>query len=555
MRAALAQTNPIIGAFAYNCRKLIQMIKRAKIQEADLVVFPELAICGYPPEDLLLLPSFIDAATKSLKEIIQASQNIIVIVGCVRPNPHGGEKGLYNSAAIIENGELIGFQDKSLLPDYDVFSERRYFEPAHATSLWSLGGKRVGITICEDIWQHAKAVEYATYQRDPVEELRQQQPELLINLSASPYYFRRHEIRLEVGKSAAKSLHCPVLFCNQVGGNDSLIFDGSSFSLDAQGNITHHAKSFEEDLIVVDFEKKAKPLNLDSDWIKDLFQALVLGVRDYFHKLGLQKACFGLSGGIDSAVVAVIAQKALGEENLLALRMPSRYTSGQSRQDALILIRTLGLASHEISIEPPFKSLLDVLEPYFCNTEPGIAEENLQARIRGMLLMAFSNKFGYLLLSTGNKSEMAMGYATLYGDMCGGLAVLSDVTKEQVYALARYINRNREIIPLSILEKPPSAELKENQKDTDSLPEYAIVDSVLQAYIEEHLSVEEIAEKNHLSLSLVKELVAKIHANEYKRRQAPPGLRVTKKSFTGFGRRFPIVQHWNSSKGVLHEPN
>lgn len=544
MKIALAQINPIIGALSVNSQKIIAHIDKARRLGADIVVFSEMALCGYPPKDLLLLPSFIEELTRTLKKIIVASSRITVIVGTVRENPSGGEKGLYNTAAIIENEELIGFQDKALLPDYDVFNERRYFEPAARTDVWSLSSKRVGVTICEDIWQHAKAVEYTTYQRDPVLELARQAPDFVINLSASPYYVRRHETRLLVCSRTAKTLNCPVLFCNQVGGNDSLIFDGYSMHLDPSGELVQYAKGFEEDLLLVDLDETLSPCSLKTIPVEDLYKALVLGLRDYFRKQGFSRACFGLSGGIDSSVVAYIAKEALGAENVLALILPSRYTSEESTHDAEDLAGRLGIKTHVLSIEKPFATYLEILSPFFKGLPPDTTEENLQARIRGMILMAFSNKFGYIVLGTGNKSEMAMGYATLYGDMCGGIGVLNDVSKEYVYKLARWINRESEVIPWNILEKPPSAELKPNQKDSDALPEYTIVDLVLTEYVEEHRSPQEIAKLHRLPLELVKELVRKIHLNEYKRHQAAPGLRVTKRSFT-VGRHFPIVQHWN----------
>ncbi|MFC2049341.1 NAD+ synthase [Chlamydiota bacterium] len=547
MKIALAQINPTIGALDENCQKIIHMIDKARRRGARIVVFPEMAVTGYPPEDLLLLPSFIQGVTHSIKKIIAASHGIAVFVGCVRENPDGGEKRLYNSAAFIENGELIGFQDKMLLPDYDVFSERRYFEPGSHIRAWDIEGKTVAVTICEDIWQHAGSVEYTSYMRDPVKELMPQRPDVLLNLSASPYYVRRYETRLHVCRSAAATLHCPVLFCNQVGGNDSLIFDGYSLCIDAEGHLFGHAKAFEEDLLVVDLDQKYPPITLTPEPVKELFQALVLGLRDYFYKLGWKKACLGLSGGIDSALVAVLAKEALGSENVLALTLPSRFSSPEGLADAKTLAATLGITCHELSIEKPFEAFLETLEPSFHDMPPDVTEENLQARIRGTLLMAFSNKFGYLLLSTGNKSEMAMGYTTLYGDMCGGLGVLGDVSKEQVYALARYINSTKEVIPHTTIDRPPSAELRPNQRDDDSLPPYPLVDRVLQDYVEEHLSPEQIAQRHHFSLDLVKELVRKIHLSEYKRRQAPPCLRVTKKAFS-IGRRFPIVQHWNMKK-------
>ncbi|MCH9627392.1 MAG: Glutamine-dependent NAD(+) synthetase [Chlamydiales bacterium] len=544
MLVALAQINPTVGALSLNCQKILLSIEQARSSGAELIVFPEMALSGYPPEDLLLLPSFIEAMTEELKKVIVASKGMIVIVGTVRENLSGGEKGLYNTAAILDDGKLVGFQDKTLLPDYDVFDERRYFEPAARTDVWSVGGKRIAVTICEDIWQHTGAVEYTSYQRDPVQELAEQAPDFLVNLSASPYYLQRHETRLHVCVQTAQTIGCPVLFCNQIGGNDSLIFDGCSLHLNASGQLIQYAKGFEEDLLVVDLQKEYPPCPIPVDPLEDLFKGLVLGVRDYFHKQGFSKACFGLSGGIDSAVVACIAKEALGAENVHALLLPSRYSTNQGVEEAESLARRLGITFEQLSIEKPFQSFLDLLTPRFEGKEADVTEENLQARVRGIILMAYANKLGYLLLGTGNKSEMAMGFTTLYGDMCGGLGVLNDVSKQQVYALARWINRDQELIPYTTIEKPPSAELRPGQKDSDSLPEYPLVDLVLTEYVEEHLSPEKIAEKHHLPLHLVKELVRKIHINEYKRQQAPPGLRVTKRAFT-VGRRFPIVQQWN----------
>lgn len=544
MRIALCQIDPIVGSLELNQQKILIGIQRAKKEGADIVVFSEMALIGYPPEDLLLLPSFIQTAQEMLFDLIKYTEGIIAIVGTVRENPLIAEKGLFNSAAILENKSLVGYQDKSLLPDYDVFSERRYFEPGTASRVWNLKSKKIGITICEDLWQHAHEVGYSHYPRDPVMELQKEAPDCVINLSSSPFYLDRQKVRYKVCSMAAKTLRCPVLLCNQVGGNDSLIFDGHSMAVDAQGKLIHMLKGFEEDFSVIQTELEGQKFLPQVDLIQDLFQALVLGVGDYFRKLGFKKACLGLSGGIDSAVVACIAKEALGKENLLTLALPSRYSSQESLQDAKELCKHLEIPLKEISIEDPFETFLHLLEPHFSDHPFDHTEENIQSRIRGIILMAFSNKFGYLVLSTGNKSEMAMGYTTLYGDMCGGLAVLSDVNKDQVYKLAHFINRNKEIIPRSILEKPPSAELRPDQKDTDSLPEYSIVDKVLLDYVEEHCSPEEIAAKHGLSLDLVFDLIHRIHQHEYKRRQSPPGLRVSKKAFS-VGRRFPIVQHWN----------
>lgn len=541
MRILLAQLNPLIGDLDGNTEKIIESIHQARLQRADIVLFPELVLTGYPPEDMLLLPHFIDALTLCLQKIIAASTGMIAIVGMPRLNPEGGEKKLFNSAAVIQNGVLLGFQDKMLLPTYDVFSERRYFEPSAGQRLWNFYGQTVAITICEDVWQHSELVKETAYRRDPIVDLMAMRPDFVLNLSASPYSLDKTGQRLKVCQKAASTLNCPLLMCNQVGGNDSLIFDGYSFFVDGAGQLAGYAKGFEEDLYLVDLNAEVVPCELLVNKMEDLNKALVLGVRDYFRKSGFQKACLGLSGGIDSALVACIAVEALGHENVLALGMPSRYSSPESIADAKELAKNLKIQFREISIEPLFQSYLEQLTPYFEGRKQDTTEENLQARIRGMMLMAFSNKLGYIILSTGNKSELALGYATLYGDMCGGLSVVSDLTKMQVYALAHWINREREIIPYNTLVKPPSAELRPNQKDTDTLPDYEIVDTILQGYVEEHKSPEEIAEKNGYPVALVEDLVKRIHRNEYKRRQSPPGLRVTEKSFS-VGRRFPIVQ-------------
>lgn len=542
MRILMIQINPTIGDLEGNTQLILQGIERARQQGAQIALFPELAICGYPPDDFLLLPHFMDAISAKLEQIVQASKEIAVVIGLPRYNPHRSEKVLLNSAAIIENQKLLGFQDKVLLPTYDVFDERRYFEPGHELHLWTIAGMKVGITICEDIWQHAGNLETTNYFRDPIMELKALKPEILLNLSASPYsvdkFFRRQELCLKI----ANTLQCSVLWCNQVGGNDSLIFDGYSLHIRPEGLI-QCAKGFESDDLLVDTDLTKDILNVSRNITFDLYQALVLGVRDYFRKLGFKKACFGLSGGIDSALVACIAAEALGPQNVLAIIMPSRYSSQESTRDAIKLAKKLGIQYKEISIEEPFESYLNLLGPHFEGKESDLTEENLQARIRGMLLMSFSNKFGYIVLSTGNKSELAMGYATLYGDMCGGLGVISDLTKQQVYTLANWINRHEEIIPRHTIEREPSAELRHNQKDSDSLPDYEIIDRVLQSYVEEHRSPQEIADLHNYSLELVQGLIKRIHQNEYKRRQAPPGLRISEKAFS-IGRSFPIVQGW-----------
>lgn len=544
MRIVLAQINPTIGDLSGNTEKILANISRAKKQGATVVLFPELALTGYPPEDFLLLPHFINALEHFLIKIKEASQGITVILGTPRKSDNDSEKPVFNSAVIFKNGTLLGYQDKSLLPTYDVFDERRYFEPSISTKLWDIDGKKVAITICEDIWKHSGLLKNDNYRRDPILDLKALKPDLLLNLSASPFSISKFGMRQMACSKAAMTLNCPVLLCNQIGGNDSLIFDGYSLFVNSDGKLLKCAKGFKEDFLFIDLsEKFSENIDVPEDVNQTIFNALVTGVRDYFHKLGFFRACLGLSGGIDSALVACIATEALGRENVLGILMPSRYSSESSLTDSLQLVKNLGIQHREISIEPVFEKYIETLSHHFNGKDPDITEENLQARIRGMILMALSNKLGYIVLSTGNKSELAMGYSTLYGDMCGGLGVINDITKRQVYALSNWINRNGEIIPSNTIQKPPSAELAYNQKDSDTLPEYDVIDNVLQAYVEEHHSPEEIAKIYHYSLDLVNDLVKRIHCNEYKRRQNPPGLRISEKAFS-VGRHFPIVQRW-----------
>lgn len=543
MKILAAQINPTIGDLKGNSHKIIKAIERGQKLKADVVLFPELCLSGYPPEDFLLLQGFLEETEKALISIIPHTKNITTVIGIPRKNPSIKEKSITNSAAVIQNGKLLGYEDKCLLPTYDVFDEKRYFEPGLELKLWDIGGKKVGITVCEDLWEHSNLLEFTSYHRDPVLELKKLNPDFVLNLSASPYSEGRVDSRIAVCTKASKTLGCPLVFCNQVGGNDSLIFDGYSIYAGPKGDLLKIAKGFAEDDLFVDTDEKLPKLIFQDDSTEDLYKALVLGLHDYFNKSGFKKACLGLSGGIDSALVACIAKDALGAENVLGVLMPSRFSSPGSITDAEQLAKNLGMKYITIPIEEPFDSYLHLLNPFFKGKKEDTTEENLQARIRGMILMALSNKDGYIVLSTGNKSEMAMGYATLYGDMCGGLGVINDVTKTQVYTLSNWINRNKELIPWSTIEKPPSAELRANQKDSDSLPDYAIVDTVLKDYIVGHLSPKEISSRHKYDIDLVNELIRKIHRNEYKRRQAPPGLRVSEKAFT-IGRRFPIVQKW-----------
>lgn len=543
MKILSAQLNPTIGDLAGNYQKILKALNLAREQSCDLVCFPEMAISGYPPEDLLLQDGFIDGVEQYLNKVIEQTKDLFVVIGLPRKNDKTGEKSLCNSAAIISNKKLLGFQDKWLLPTYDVFDERRYFEPGKTKEVFLCKGKKIGVMVCEDMWQHAGYVQQTRYAQDPVVVIHGLKPDLLINISASPYEFNRRDIREKVCAKAAKTLHCPVVFCCQVGGNDDLVFDGYSMYVSKDGELKQLAKGFEEELMVID-EQHFPPLKLENDPLNDMYKALVLGVHDYFHKSGFKKACLGLSGGIDSALVGCIVVDALGKDNVLGVSMPSRFTSRESREDAEALARNLGIKLIEIPIEGPFKEYLGILAPHFEHKKPDITEENLQSRIRGMILMALSNKLGYIVTCTGNKSESALGYCTLYGDTIGGLAVILDVTKTYVYQLSALVNRHHERIPRRSIEKPPSAELRPNQKDSDSLPDYAIVDHVLTGYVEDCLSPEEIAEKYKLSLEVVEDLVSRIHKAEYKRRQVPPGIRVSKKSFR-IGRRYPIVQKWH----------
>ncbi len=543
MRILVAQLNPTIGAMVQNTGKIIQVLERARAQQIDIVLFSELVLCGYPPEDFLLHPSFIAAQEAYLERVIQASKGLFVVLGTVRRNPNKREKEIFNSAAIIQDGKLLGFHDKILLPTYDVFDERRYFEPGTTTQVWEFKGKKIAVLICEDMWQHSGQVKYTEYGQDPVESLKNKHLDLVLNLSASPYHFQKRDIRLKVCQAVCETLKCPLIMCCQVGGNDQLVFDGYSMVVDGQGRLRQLAKGFEEDDLVVDLNKSLEACSFPEESLSDLYRALVLGVRDYMHKLDLKKGCLGLSGGIDSALVACIAADALGKENVLAVSMPSLYSSEGSVSDAQQLARNLGIELLSIPIETTFNALLATLEPHFIGLSPDVTEENMQARIRGLILMALSNKWGHIVLSTGNKSEMGLGYCTIYGDMVGGLSVISDVTKQLVYSLSGWVNRRQEIIPQTIIDKPPSAELRPNQKDSDSLPDYAIVDRVVQDYVEEFLSAEEIAEKCHLNVDVVKDLIHRIHVAEYKRRQGAPCIRVSKRAFLA-GRRFPIVQKW-----------
>jgi len=542
VKIALAQINPTVGDFTGNLDEIISATRRATDQGARLAVFPELAICGYPPADFLEKPSFLARCREAVSELAEATRSLptAVLVGAALPAPPDAGKPAVNAAVVLDCGHVLLEQQKRLLPFYDVFDEQRYFLPSLAQKVVELDNLRIAISICEDAWNDKNFWPRRLYAFDPLEELMRQNPAIHINLSSSPFWHSKRKLRRQMLASISNRDGIPVVMCNQVGGNDSLIFDGSSMCINAHGDLVAQAKSFEEDLIVFDpFCSPAVPEPDDND-TEAAFRALVLGTRDYVRKCGFSKVAIGLSGGIDSALVAAIATEALGKENVLTVGMPSPYSSKGSVDDSRSLAENLGIQFELIGISDLFGDYTKALEPLFKGTQPGLAEENLQARIRGNLLMAVSNKFGSLVLTTGNKSEMAVGYCTLYGDMVGALAVIGDLVKTRVYAICRWLNREREIIPRAIIEKPPSAELRPDQKDTDSLPPYETLDPIVEAYVERYETPESIAQKNGFPLELVQQVVRLVERSEYKRQQAAPVLKVTSKSF-GTGRRFPIA--------------
>ncbi|MBS1813980.1 MAG: NAD+ synthase [Acidobacteria bacterium] len=548
MKIALAQTNPTVGDFAGNTAKIIDFARRAKAMGAELVLFPELSVCGYPPADLVEKASFLEASNKALQHVAAstAELGIAILCGAVLASSAQAGKKAKNIAALCKDGEIVFMQQKMLLPFYDVFDEQRYFEPALTQSLFSLNGETIAITICEDAWNDKGFWPHRLYEDDPVErlmhceELDRPRPKILLNISASPFWKGKTDVRRKMVTALARRYESTVLMVNQVGSNDSLIFDGGSFAVAPDGAVIAQAKWFEEDLVCID---TAVHHPVQPDPMPDaeqLFNALVLGTRDYVRKCGFRKVAIGLSGGIDSAIVAVVAVHALGAENVVGIGMPSEFSSEGSINDAKMLAENLGIRFDLYAIREIFDSFMHVLKPAFEGTPFGLAEENLQPRIRGTLLMALSNKTGALVLTTGNKSEMAVGYCTLYGDMVGALAVIGDVVKTRVYDLARWINRNGEVIPHDTVTKPPSAELRPGQKDTDSLPPYEVLDPIVEAYVERYEPAEQIAKSQGVDQKLVDQVLSLIERSEYKRQQAAPVLKVTQKSF-GPGRRFPIA--------------
>jgi NAD+ synthase (glutamine-hydrolysing) len=541
VKIALGQINPTVGDFSGNAAKIIQFALQARIAGAGLILFPELSVCGYPPRDLVDRPSFVARNRSAAERIAAETQGIAVICGMVTAAAADSGKKVMNSAALLRDGRIEFVQSKMLLPTYDVFDEMRNFAPAKSQQLFGFGGKQMALTICEDAWNDKRFWNRRLYGIDPVEELVRAGGNLVLNISASPFWLGKRELRQDMLASIARNQKVPVVMVNQVGGNDSLVFDGSSLVIAPDGKMIAQAKSFEEDLIYFGSE------NLSGDVHPQIageeasaYEALVLGTRDYVHKCGFTRAIVGLSGGIDSALTSSIAADALGSENVIGVGMPGPYSSRGSIDDARELANNLKIRFELLSINDIYESARRTLAPMFAGMPPDVTEENIQSRARGMLLMALSNKLGALVLSTGNKSELAVGYCTLYGDMVGGLAVISDVPKALVYRLSGYVNSRRNVIPEATIEKPPSAELRPDQKDSDSLPPYDVLDAILEDYVEESLSAEQIARAHGFDLELVRRVIRMVERSEYKRQQAAPGIKISAKAF-GYGRRFPIA--------------
>jgi len=566
MRIALAQINPTVGDLAGNQALIMGRIQEAKADGADLVVFPELALVGYPPKDLLLKPGLIDGAMESLRAIAAGCHGITAVVGL--PTRAAGSRGrcLHNSAAWLQDGQILQIDAKRLLPTYDVFDELRYFEPGGPVEPVTVAGKTIGLSICEDLWNDERVFPRPLYHDDPVWDLAQAGVDVIINLAASPFVRGKHAFRLNLIQQVAKKHQLPVLYCNQVGGNDELVFDGGSCAVNAVGGFLGHAKRFESDLVTIDLgddvnskmneETSSAPLLLPD--VEACYRALVMGTRDYIQKCGFKKVVIALSGGIDSALTAAVVADAIGSENMVGVSLPSRYSSDGSKSDAEALAENMGIEFHTIGIEPAHHAIEEMLAPLFKGLEADVTEENIQARVRGNLMMALSNKLGALLVTTGNKSELAVGYCTLYGDMCGGLAVISDVPKTLVFDMCRWINApgsplferfGLPVIPEATITKPPSAELRPDQKDEDSLPPYPVLDEIIQRYVEDEQSVGRIVEDTGFKETLVLRIVNLIDRNEYKRRQAAPGLKVTGRAF-GFGRRMPMAQRYDNRRSL-----
>jgi len=556
MKITIAQINPIIGDLSGNAQKILAAAQIAVANQVSLLLTPELSLCGYPPRDLLLNPGFVEAMSITLQQLARdLPADLTVLVGTVEQNPTAhitGGKSLYNSVALLQQGTVKQVFHKKLLPTYDVFDEHRYFEPGLQPNYFVLEQVKIGVTICEDLWNDEEFFGKRSYSINPITELCQLNVDLIVNLSASPYTFGKQQFREAMLKHTAIRFQKPIIYVNQVGGNDDLIFDGRSFVFNKNGELTSRACGFDTDLLQVEFNQEKEDLNISSNINsiapdyqsedEEIWHALVLGVRDYARKCRFSQVILGLSGGIDSSIVAAIATAALGKENVLGVLMPSPYSSDSSIKDADDLAANLGIKTRLLPIGELMKSYDNTFAELFANTEFGLAEENIQSRIRGNLLMAISNKFGYLLLSTGNKSEMAVGYCTLYGDMNGGLAVIADVPKTRVYSLCHWLNRNQEIIPQNVLTKAPSAELKPGQVDQDSLPAYEILDDILQRLINDYQSPAQIIAAGY-DQEIVNRVIKMVARAEFKRRQAPPGIKITDRAF-GTGWRMPIASNW-----------
>jgi NAD+ synthase (glutamine-hydrolysing) len=541
VRIALGQINTVVGDFSGNSAKIIEYARRARSRGVELILFPELSVCGYPPRDLVERPWFVERNWQTAEAIARETQGLAVICGLVTPANSSTGKSVLNSAALLREGKIAFVQSKRLLPSYDVFDEMRNFAPADQQTLLALAGSQVALTICEDAWNDKHFWDRRLYGVDPVEDLIGAGGKILLNISASPFYLHKRELRRDMLAAIARNYRVPVAMVNQIGGNDSLVFDGSSLVIGPDGEVIAQAKSFEEDLICFDTESLTGDIRVRDEGVEaSAYAALVLGTRDYVHKCGFQQVVLGLSGGIDSALTACIAVDALGRENVIGVGMPGPYSSAGSIEDAAQLARNLGIRFDMVPISDIFDSYLRGLNPVFAGRQPDVTEENIQARIRGSLMMAMSNKFGALLLTTGNKSEIAVGYCTLYGDMCGGWGVISDVPKTLVYRLSRYVNSRAPLIPQSTIDKAPSAELRPDQKDSDSLPPYDVLDTILEEYIEDNHAPDAIAAAHGYDVDLVRKVACMVDRSEYKRQQAAPGPKISEKAF-GFGRRYPIA--------------
>jgi len=541
VKIALGQINPTVGDFCGNAAKIIDFAVRARTAGAGLILFPELSVCGYPPRDLVERPAFVARNRESVEKIAAATAGIAVICGLVTPAEADTGKSVMNSAALLRDGRVDFVQSKMLLPTYDVFDEVRNFAPARSQELLRFCGKQIALTICEDAWNDKRYWNRRLYGVDPVEELVRRGGDFVLNISASPFWQGKRELRRDMLAALAKNHRVPVAMVNQVGGNDSVVYDGSSLVIAPDGQVIAQGKSFEEDLIYFDSQSLAGEMHEQiAGEEATAYAALVLGTRDYVRKCGFQRVLVGLSGGIDSALTAAIAVDAVGAENVIGVGMPGPYSSQGSIDDARQLAQNLGIRFEVIAINEIYDACRKTLAPTFAGMAPDVTEENIQSRSRGMVLMSLSNKFNALVLSTGNKSELGVGYCTLYGDMVGGLAVISDVPKTLVYRLSAYVNSRKAVIPQATIDKPPSAELRPDQKDSDSLPPYDVLDVILEDYVEDSRSAQQIAHAHHLDPDLVKRVIRMIERSEYKRQQAAPGIKISVKAF-GYGRRFPIA--------------